>query len=104
MDIDYILPDEEQKEDIERLAALGYSVADMALYFDMNVSQFSHDAETDGCIICHHIKRGKLTVKANANMKLMISAESGNITALQQLAKAQKEIEYKDFLKQLSDD
>lgn len=102
--IDKIAPfDMEQLEDLERLAALGYSVDEMAMYFNCPVDDFKHDAKTDGCTINYHIQRGKMTIKANAAMKLMQSAESGNITAAQQLAKQQKERDYKDLLTQLYD-
>ena len=104
MDIDYIFPTAEQKSDIERLAALGYSIADMALYFDMDPKEFRHDAETEGCLVNYHIRRGKLIIKANAGMKLMELAENGNLTATQQLAKITAQMEYKDMLNQLSDD
>ncbi|HLP03850.1 MAG TPA: hypothetical protein VK152_00335 [Paludibacter sp.] len=104
-EIDKIAPlDAEQIEDLERLAALGYSVKEMAMYFDLPLEDFTHDAKTEGCTINYHIQRGKMTIKANSGMKLMISAESGNLTAIQQLAKVQKERDYKDLLTQLYDD
>lgn len=102
-DVDYILPTEEQKEEIERLAALGYSLKDMALYLGMSFISFKHDAETEGCVINHHIKRGKFTVKANAEIQLLASAEKGNITAIQQLQKSLREREYQDLLLQLEE-
>lgn len=103
-EIDKIAPfDLEQLEDLERLSALGYSVEEMAMYFDCPVDDFKHDAKTEGCTIHYHIRRGKLTIKANAAMKIMASAEAGNITAAQQLAKVQKERDYQDLLNQLYD-
>jgi len=54
-------------------------------------------------LLKYHIERGKLTVKANANMQLLISAEKGNITAIQQLAKVVKDREYQDLLAQLEE-
>lgn len=103
-EIDKIEPfDSEQLDDLERLAALNYSIKEMALYFNCPLDDFTHDALTEGCTINYHISRGKLTVKANTSIKLMTSAESGNITALQQLSKLQKERDYQDLLKQLYD-
>lgn len=103
LDVDYISLDEEQKEDLERLSALGYSLRDMAMYFAFDYKQFKHDATTEGCVIKYHIDRGRLTVKANAQMKLMQSAEGGNITAIQFLAKVQRDRDYKDLLNQMEE-
>ena len=76
-EIDKIAPfDSEQIEDMERLSALGYSVEEMAMYFDCPVDDFKHDARTQGCTIEYHIQRGKMTIKANAAMKLLQSAEN----------------------------
>jgi len=104
LDVDYIVLTDDEKTELERLAALSYSVADMAMYFDKPLKDFRHDAEIEGCVVNYHIRRGKLIVRANAGMKLMELAESGNLTATQQLAKIVKENEYKDLVKQLSDD
>jgi len=103
-EIDKIEPfDSEQIEDLERLSALGYSIEEMAMYFNCPLDDFKHDAKTEGCTINYHIQRGKMTIKANAAIRLMTSAEGGNITAIQQLAKVQKERDYKDLLTQLYD-
>lgn len=104
LDIDYIVLTDDEKPELERLAALGYSVADMAMYFDRPLKEFKHDATTEGCVINYHIRRGKLIIKANASMKLMELAESGNLTATQQLAKITANNEYKDMIRQMEDD
>lgn len=104
LDVDYIVLTDEEKTEVERLAALGYSVADMAMYFDRPLNEFKHDATTEGCVVYYHIRRGKLIIKANAGMKLMELAESGNLTATQQLAKITANNEYKDMIRQMADD
>lgn len=103
-DVDYISLTDEEKPELERLAALGYRVADMALYFDRPLKEFKHDADTEGCVVNYHIRRGKLIIKANAAMKLMEQAESGNLTATQQLAKVTANNDYQDMLRQMADD
>lgn len=104
LDVDYIVLTDEEKTELERLAALGYSVADMAMYFDRPLKEFKHDADTEGCVVNYHIRRGKLIIKANAAMKLMELAENGNLTATQQLAKITANNDYKDMLRQMADD
>lgn len=93
----------EELEELERLAALSYSDKEMALYFKIPYSDFRHDAKLEGTKIQYHIERGKLIIKANANIKLMISAESGNITAIQQLAKFTAKKEFDDMLNEMYD-
>jgi predicted dithiol-disulfide oxidoreductase (DUF899 family) len=76
----------------------------MAMYFDFDYNQFKAEAEKTDSEINYNIKRGKLIVKANAEMKLFVSAENGNITAIQQLAKILKERTYNDLLNSIGDD
>ena len=104
LDVDYIVLTDDEKIELERLSALGYSVPEMAMYFNKPLNEFKHDASTDGCIVNYHISRGKLIIKANAAMKLMELAESGNLTATQQLAKVVKDQEFKELLRQQNDD
>lgn len=95
---------EEQKEDLERLAALGYGLRDMALYFKFDYPTFRALASDEDSLVSYHIARGNLIIRANADMQLMISAEAGNLTAIQQLAKAMAKNEYKEMLRQLEAD
>lgn len=92
-----------EQETLEQLSALGYSLREMAMYFKVSYPLFRKEALTKGSDIQYHIERGILTMKANASIQLLSSAESGNITAIQQLTKIQKDREYKDLLLQLED-
>jgi len=91
MKIQKIILNDEIRSELERLAALGYRLEQMAMYFDFPVSVFRALAADDTSEVAYHIKRGKLTIKANADMELLKLAEGGNITAIQQLAKREKE-------------
>lgn len=93
----------DELSELEKLAALSYSEKDMAMYFNVPYPEFRQDAKTEGTRINYHIRRGKLIIKANANMQLMISAEGGNLTAIQQLAKATAKKEYDDMLNEMYD-
>ena len=101
--VTYPLKDETVME-IQRLSALGYSVRDMAMYFDFDYGQFKSEADNPDSEIAYNIKRGKLILRANVDMRISESAENGNITAVQQLAKSLREKNYNDLLNSLGDD
>ena len=95
---------EETVQELQRLSALGYSVRDMAMYFDFDYGQFKAEADNPDSEIAYNIKRGKLILRANVDMRISESAENGNITAVQQLAKSLREKNYNDLLNSLGDD
>lgn len=95
---------EETVLELQRLSALGYSVRDMAMYFDFDFGQFKSEADNPDSEIAYNIKRGKLILRANVDMRISESAENGNITAVQQLAKSMREKNYNDLLNSLGDD
>ena len=101
--VTYPLQDEIVKE-LQRLSALGYSLRDMAMYFDFVYGQFKAEADNPDSEIAYNIKRGKLILRANVDMRISESAENGNITAVQQLAKSMREKNYNDLLNSLGDD
>ena len=95
---------EETVAELQRLSALGYSLREMAMYFDYDYNQFKAEADNPDSEVAYNIKRGKLILKANVDMRIAESAENGNITAVQQLAKSMREKNYKDLLNSLGDD
>ncbi|WP_421977837.1 hypothetical protein [Roseivirga seohaensis] len=78
------LSDDEQAE-LERLAALGYTVGKMAMYFGLDEKAFIKEAATEESEIHFRIERGKLRSEAAEKMKILEAAERGNVTASQQL-------------------
>lgn len=95
------LTDEELTE-LERLSALGYTHSEIALYFNFDEVEFRSFADNEESLIHRHLQRGKLIVKANAQMQLLAAAESGNITAIQQLSKTLRERKYAELLEGIS--
>ena len=95
---------EDTVAELQRLSALGYSLREMAMYFDYDYNQFKAEADNPDSEIAYNIKRGKLILRANVDMRISESAENGNITAVQQLAKSMREKNYKDLLNSLGDD
>jgi len=80
----------EQLEELERLSALGYSTEDMAMYFSIQKELFIRAANDPDSTINYHIHRGKMVSIAREQLAILTSAESGNITASQQLEKIRR--------------
>ena len=95
---------EETVAELQRLSALGYSLRDMAMYFDYDYNQFKAEADDPDSEVAYNIRRGKLILRANVDMRTAESAENGNITAVQQLSKSMREKNYKDLLNSIGDD
>ena len=95
---------EETVAELQRLAALGYSLREMAMYFDYDYNQFKAEADDPDSEVAYNIRRGKLILRANVDMRTAESAENGNITAVQQLSKSMREKNYKDLLNSIGDD
>lgn len=84
---DNIMLTQDKLEELERLAALGYTVPDMAMFFDLPVSEFQSDAENSDSKINYHIRRGILVNAAREQMGAMNNAEKGNTQAIHLLSK-----------------
>lgn len=102
IDIDYILPDMEQRETIENLASLGFSLREIWMHFDCwDKKEFRHDATTPGCIIHHCIEKGILERRQERMLKLQESARGGSVTADQQLQKLLENQRYENLLESM---
>ena len=86
---DNIILTEEKLEELERLAALSYTIPDMAMYFGLPSDEFQADAENSDSKINYHIRRGILVNTARTQMEVMNNAEKGNTQAIQLLSKIQ---------------
>ena len=80
------LPDEKYEE-LERLSALGYSEAEMAMYYDVPEGEFRQAAIDPTSEVNYHIRRGVLMSGALEQMGLLGDAEKGNVQAIQMLYK-----------------
>ena len=104
--MDYIILTHEEEETLLHLAALKYRLEDMALFLNRPLDEFRHDAETRMCKVNHIIRRGQLQKRLEPELKLFKIATTGdgNITAIQQLAKQQRENKLDEMLEQLYGD
>lgn len=81
---------QEQIEELEKLSALGYEPADIAVIFQLDEAQFCKAAADPASKINFHIRRGKLVSVAKEQMAILTATETGNIMAAQQLEKIRR--------------
>jgi len=84
----------EQYEELESLAALGYTLTECANYFKIHGNAFIKIYADEESQLHYHYERGKLVAKAETEIKLLESAKSGNLTAQLMLRKALQEREF----------
>lgn len=82
----HIYLDEAQLIELEGLSALGYTILEMALYFNADEALFKTAAEDETSVISRHIRRGILASKAREELAILKAAEGGNISASQQIS------------------
>lgn len=78
---------DEEFETIQQLSALNYTNSQMAMYLDIPLRDFVHAVNAPNSKILFYINKGKLESDFLINQKLQQNAESGNITAVQELNK-----------------
>ncbi len=81
---------QEEYEEIEDLAAIGYSVAKIALYFDLVEKDVQREFNKENSLVRRHYQIGLTKADAAIGLTLVANAKIGNITAIQQLEKVRK--------------
>lgn len=81
---------DEELEQVENLAGIGYSAEQIAMYLDVPKKDFLLDFYDLESLIHYRYNRGLLVTDAIAGMALAASASTGNITAHQQLEKIRR--------------
>lgn len=102
--VDSFFLDTEQRKDIQRMAALGYSPKEIAIYLGIDIDSFVKDAYIEGTTINGVIRQGILVSRANPEMKLHEQAEEGNIVAIQQLEKVNRRRIFEIIVEQIDED
>jgi len=82
----YFFLNEEQLVELERLAALGYTNEQLAMYFQIERNLWIQAASDPGSTVSYRVERGKLVSLAKEQLFILEAAEGGNISASQQLA------------------
>ena len=96
----------EQKNEVRRMAALGYSPEDIATYLGLDASEcflFVYDAGIPGTTIRGLIREGVLVSRAAPEIKLHEAAEDGNIYAVKLLAEIQERRLFENLLKDMDE-
>ena len=83
--------DDERISQLESLAGLGYSVDEIAMYFDVDKVFFRQAALDVESPIHYHIKRGQMMAVANAEIALLAASNTGDVPAMDQLAKIRRD-------------
>lgn len=102
--VDSFFLTDEQREDIQRMAALGYSPKEIAIYIGIDAASFTADAYIEGTTINGLIRQGILVSKANPEIQLHKQAEEGNIIAIQQLEKVNRRRTFEIIVEQIDEE
>lgn len=78
---------DEEFETIQQLSALNYTKSQIAMYMDIPLQEFVRACNLPNSKILFYLNKGKLESDFLINQKLQLNAESGNITAVQELNK-----------------
>lgn len=81
---------EEVAKELENLSALGYTLDQMAMYFDVDKVFFRQAALNEESKIHYYIQRGILMAAAKEQLALLQDTEKGNVTASEHLGKIRR--------------
>ncbi len=84
-------------EELESLAAIGYTPAKVAMYFGINKDEFLHEFNKPDSRISYHYNRGILVNEANEAIETQKGANSGNATQAQRLDKKRFQIMFQQL-------
>lgn len=107
MVVDSIYLEEEQKEDVQRLASLGYTPQNIAISLGLSrddTALFIADAGKAGTSVNFLIREGLLVTRAAPEIKLHEAAETGNVEAIKQLETIQRRHTFERLIDQIDDD
>lgn len=92
---------DKQKLEIEKLAAINYTVKQTAVYLDIEPRLLQREFEIKESEFRHHYDRGRLITQAKIDMALVESAEKQNMTAINQLEKIRTARHFENMRDQL---
>lgn len=85
---------EEQFKELEDLAALNYTIRQIAMYFDIKPMEMYQEFNLPDSKIKYHYDRGQLVAQAQIDLANLQAAKTGNITAIERYDKKAKSIKY----------
>lgn len=81
---------EEDLEKLEKLAALGYTLREIAKYFNVDPIQFERIGSNNETQINYHFTAGKFKALANESLAILEKAEAGHIESSKRLQDIRK--------------
>lgn len=81
-------------EELEQLAAIGYTPESIAMYFKLNLTEFLYHFHRDNSPLKYHYNRGILVHQAKEGMSMLEAAENGNTTQGQRLDKLRYQVNF----------
>lgn len=104
LSVDSFFLDVEQKDDVQRMAALGYTPKEIALFVGVDPEEFYEDACIPGTSVNTLIKQGVLVTRAAPEIELHKLAESGNIDAIKQLESVNERRSFEKIILDIDED
>lgn len=102
--VDSFFLDEEQKENVQRMAALGYSPREIAVYVGVDPEDFYSDSCIPGTSVSILMKEGILRTRAIPEIKLHESAETGNVEAIKLLESVYERRSFEKIILDIDED
>ena len=91
----------EKKDELEDIAAIGYSNENVALYFGIKKHLFESELKNKNSRIKYHYERGILLNSATDAIEMMRASRDGNTTQGQRLDKLRYQVNFEQQKKKL---
>lgn len=89
-------------DELERLAGIGYEPKQIAMYYNIPLSDFLWYFNLVGSPLKYHYERGQLIQRAKEGLAMSSSAETGdNVTQAQRFDKMRREVGYRNSIQKI---
>lgn len=92
------------RDDVKRMASLGYGPEDIASYLGLDVDGFVSDARREGTTVHSLCRLGALEAGAGVEMKLQGQALDGDLDAMELLEKVRRRRNFEIIVEQIDED
>lgn len=82
---------DKQKQDIETMGAINYSLKRIALYLGLNVNDVFNEFKDENSDLRYYFDRGQLMAQTAVDTEVLKSAKDGNLTATQIYKRSEKQ-------------
>jgi len=86
-------------DELEKLAAIGYTPEKIAMYYKINQEDFMHYFHMPDNKLKYHYDRGLLLFEAKDGIEMMKDSLKGNLVQSQRLDKLRKKIAFKEAIR-----